>query len=101
MADDGARKTATHNRALAMATRNVEIATWNKKDFAAQAYIVKYLGASEQTHVRHCQNASEMWESLEKHYKLKGQIEIANASARLSTIIMSDAETLVDYVKRL
>lgn len=32
--------------------RNMEIKAWLDLDFKAQASIVKYLGASEQTHVR-------------------------------------------------
>ena len=38
-------------------------------DLDAQAFFVKYLGASEQTHIRHCDATAQMWESL----KLSGR----------------------------
>ena len=52
-------------------------------------------------HVRRCEYAYEMWEALESHYVLQGDIEIANAIARLSAIIMYEAEELPIYVLRL
>ena len=42
-----------------------------------------------------------MWESLKSFYELQGEIEIANATAQLSTIIMGEVEDLVVYVRRL
>ena len=70
-------------------------------DLKAQSFIVKYLGASEHTHVRNCTYAWEMWVALKSFYELQGEIEVANASAQLSAIIMAEAEDITLYVRRL
>lgn len=74
---------------------------WIKMDMKAQAFIVKYLGPSEHTHTRHCTYAYQMWESLKSFYELQGEIEVANAQAQLSAIIMTESESLAVYVRRL
>lgn len=82
-------------------TREAEIEAWIDRDMEARAFIVKYLGASEHTHVRNCKSAFEMWNSLKNFYELQGEIEIANATAQLSAIIMTEAEDITTYVRRL
>ena len=67
----------------------------------AQAFIVKYLGASEHTHVRNCTSAFEMWNSLSSFYELQGEIEISNATPQLSAIVMAEVEDITVYVRRL
>lgn len=67
----------------------------------AQAFIIKYLGASEHTHVRNCTAAYEMWNSPSTLYELQGEIEIYNATAQLSAIVMTEAIDIVVYVRRL
>ena len=42
-----------------------------------------------------------MWENLKSFYELQGEIEVANAQAQLSGIIMTESESLVVYVRRL
>ena len=74
---------------------------WIKMDMKAQTFIVKYLGPSEHTHTRHCTYAYQMWESLKSFYELQGEIEVANAQAQLSAIIMTESESLAVYVRRL
>ena len=65
-------------------TREDEIDAWMTMDLKAQSFIVKYLGASEHTHTRSCQFAYEMWDSLKSFYELQGEIEVSNATAKLS-----------------
>ena len=65
------------------------------------AYIVKHLQTGELTHVRNCETAADMWDALKTFYDIQGAIEIANAEAELTAIIMGEAEDLSDYVKRL
>ena len=60
----------------------------SKKNIAAMAYIVKHLQTGELTHVRNCTIAAEMWEALKSFYDIQGAIEIANAEAELTAIIM-------------
>ena len=78
-----------------------EIDAWMAMDLKAQSFIVKYLGASEHTHVRNCKFAHEMWDSLKSFYELQGEIEVSNATAQLSAIIMTEAEDITVYVRRL
>ena len=70
-------------------------------DLDAQAFIVKYIGASEQTHIRNCDTAHEMWMALKTFYELQGDIEVANAHAQLSAIVMGESEEIDVYVRRL
>ena len=62
-------------------TRESEIDAWMAMDLKAQAFIVKYLGASEHTHTRNCQFAYEMWDSLKSFYELQGEIEAIAGAA--------------------
>ena len=48
--------------------------------------------------MRNCETSFDMWESLKSFYELQGEIEIANATAQLSAIIMGEAEDLAVYV---
>ena len=68
---------------------------------AMEAFIVKYLGSSEQTHVRSCDYAFQMWDALKKYYNLQGEIEVANAQAQLSAILQTESEGITVYVRRL
>ena len=52
------------------ANSQIDVDAWLLMDMKAQAFIVKYLGASEHTHVRNCAYAYEMWESLRSFYEL-------------------------------
>ena len=61
--------------------RENAIQNWMDMDLDAQAFIVKYIGASEQTHIRNCDTAHEMWIALKTFYELQGDIEVANAHA--------------------
>ena len=70
-------------------------------DLDAQAFIVKYIGAYEQTHIRNCDTAHEMWTALKTFYELQGDIEVADAQAQLSTIVMGESEEIAVYVRRL
>ena len=42
-----------------------------------------------------------MWEALKSFYDIQGAIEIANAEAKLTAIIMGEAEDVSDYATRL
>ena len=42
-----------------------------------------------------------MRNSLKASYELQGEIEVANATAQLSAIIMIEAEDITTYVRRL
>ena len=66
-------------------------------DLDAQAFI----RASEQTHITSCDTAHEMWMSLKTFYEFQGDIEVANAHAQLSAIVMGESEDIVVYVRRL
>ena len=81
--------------------RETEIEKWLDMDLDAQAFIVKYIGASEQTHIRNCNTAHEMWTALKTFYELQGDIEVANAQAQLSAIVMGESEDIAVYVRRL
>ena len=84
-----------------MIARDAEIDQWIEKDIDAQAFLIQYIGTQQQTHVRNCDTAFEMWEKLKSYYQLKGEVEIANANALLSAIVMSESEELSPYVQRL
>ena len=42
-----------------------------------------------------------VWNSLKSFYSLQGGIEISDATAQLSTIIMAEAKDITVYVRRL
>ena len=96
-----ARVAAARDNEREISVRNVAIENWLDLDLKAQSFIVKYLGASEHTHVRNCTYAWEMWAALKSFYELQGEIEVANANAQLSAIIMAEAEDITLYVRRL
>ena len=52
-------------------------------------------------HTRNYSYAFEKWDALKKFYELQGEIEVANAQAQLSAIIMTEAEPISAYVVRL
>ena len=92
----------------AVTVRNAEVVAraalnvaWKRKDQKARAYFVKHLHPDEYVHVRTCKHAHEMWDALVKVYAKRGEIEIANANAQLSAIVMGESEDLTDFVKRL
>ena len=58
------RVIARDEHAAEIITREDDIQKWMDMDLDAQAFIVKYIGASEQTHIRSCDTAHEMWMSL-------------------------------------
>ena len=70
---------ARATRAAEIVARDAAIADWRKRDLTAQTLILKYLGPSEQMHVRKCLFAHEMWTALKTFYELQGNIEVANA----------------------
>lgn len=76
------------DRDAEIVVRNAEIDVWMDLDLEAQAFIVKYLGAFEHTLVRNCTYAWEMWNALISFYDLQGEIELSNANAQLSAVIM-------------
>ena len=95
------RAVARDENGLDISAREAEIEKWLDMDLDAQAFIVKYIGASEQTHIRNCDTAHEMWTALETFYQLQGDIEVANAQAQLSAIVMGETEDIAVYVRRL
>ena len=97
----GDRATARDAHTVNIEDRQIEIDKWIEKDLDAQAFLVQYVGTKQQTHIRNCDTAYEMWESLKAYYQLKGDVEIANANALLSAIFMSETEDLSSYVQRL
>lgn len=42
-----------------------------------------------------------MWNTLKSFYELQGEIEIANANAQVSAVIMGEAEDITVFVHRL
>ena len=82
-------------------TREVEIEALVDKEMEAKAFMVKYIGASEHTHVRNCKSAFEMWNSSKAFYELQGEIEVVNATTQLSAIIWTKAEDIPTNVRRL
>ena len=95
------RVAARDENTAEIAARETEIQIWMDMDLDAQAFIVKYIGASEQTHIRNCDTAHEMWTALKTFYELQGDIEVANANAQLSAIVMGETEDIAVYVRRL
>ena len=92
---------AVGDRNVVLIASQILIDAWFDKDLDAQAFIVKYLGSSEQTHVRNCDYAFQMWDALKKYYTLQGEIEVANAQAQLSTILQTESEGITVHVRRL
>ena len=70
-------------------------------DLDAQTFLVKYIGASEQTLIKNCDIAYEMSTALKTYHELQGDIEIANANAMLLAIVMGENEDIAIYVCRL
>ena len=64
------RTASTQDRLTDIDVRDAEIETWMDRDLKAQAFIVRYLGPSEQTHVRNCDYAFQMWDALKSFYSL-------------------------------
>lgn len=95
------RGVAIRQKAIEIAACQLTIDEWMESDLDAQAFIVKYLGASEQIHVRNCDFAYQMWDSLKSYYMLQGEIEVSNAEAQLSAIMQSESEDISAYVRRL
>ena len=62
---------------------------------------MKYLGSSEQTHVRHYDFAYQIWDALKSYYNLQGEIEVANAQAQLFSIMQTKSKDITVYVRRL
>ena len=67
--------------AVELTTREDEIQKWLDMDPDAQVFILKYIGASKQTHIRNCNTAYEILRALKIFYELQGDIEVANAHA--------------------
>lgn len=95
------RSAARDAHTESISERDLEIEQWTMKDYDAQAFLVQYVGARQQTHIRNCSTAFEMWEALKSYYQLKGETEISNANALLSAIVMGETEDLVAYIQRL
>ena len=95
------REDARNAHTIDMKERDEEIQKWLDMDLGAQSFIVKFLGPSEQTHIRNCDIAHEMWMNLKSFYELQGDIEVANAQAKLSAIVMGETEEIAVYVRRL
>lgn len=72
-----------------------------KTDLKAHAFIVKYLGLGELTHIRKCDFAYQIGDILKRYYSLQSNIEISNANAQLYAITQVEAEDLTSFVKRL
>ena len=58
------RVAARDENTAEIAARETEIQIWMDMDLDAQAFIVKYIGAAEHTHIRNCDTAHEMWTAL-------------------------------------
>ena len=76
-------------------TREDGIQKWLNMDLDTQALIVKYNGASKQTHIRNYDTAHEMWIALKTLYELQCDIEVANVHAQLSAIVMGESKKLM------
>ena len=67
----------------------------------AQSFLIQHIGVKQLSHVITCISANEMWESLSAYFELKGDVEIANANALPSAIVLHESEDLSVYVQRL
>ena len=99
--DAAPRRAAANTHQQNVDARNLLVDAWDAQDLKAQAYIVRFLGPSEQIHVRDCDYAYEMWNNLASFYEVQGAIEEANALAKVSATVMGEAEDLQEFVKRL
>ena len=95
------RPAARDARDLAIIARDLEIENWEEQDMDAQSFSIQHIGVKRLSHVTNCLTAYEMWESLSAYFQLKGDVEIANANALLSAIVMHESEDLSVYVQRL
>ena len=84
------RAIARDDNLVKITNRECEIEKWLDMDVGAKAFIVKYVGASKSTHITDCNIAHDMWIALKSYYELQGDIEIANANAQLSAILMCE-----------
>ena len=97
-ADRPAARDARNDEIIA---RNIEIDKWDEQDGDAMSFIILHIGARQLSHVRNCDTAHDMWKSLSAYFQLKGDVELANANALLSAIVMYESEDLSVYVQRL
>ena len=67
----------------------------------AQSFFIQHIGVKQLSQVKNCLSANEMWESLSAYFERKGDVEIANANALLSAIVMHEFEDISVYVQRL
>ena len=95
------RPAARDARDESIIARDLEIEKWEEQDMDAQSFLIQHIGVKQLSHVRNCLTANEMWESLSAYFQLKGDVEIANANALLSAIVMHESEDLSVYVQRL
>ena len=95
------REDARNAHNLDMVRNDESIQKWLDMDLDAQSFRVKFMGDSEQIHIRGCDTAHEMWTNLKIFYEFQGDIEVANAQAKLSTIVMGETEEISVYVRRL
>ena len=95
------RPAARNARDASIIARDLEIEKWEEQDMDAQSFLIQHIGVKQLSHVRNCLTANEMWESLSAYFELKGDVEIANAQALLSAIVMHESEDLSVYVQRL
>ena len=95
------RPAARDARGESIIARDLEIDKWDEQDMNAQSFLIQHIGVKQLSHVRNCLSANEMWESLSAYFELKGDVEIANANALLSAIVMHEYEDLSVYVQHL
>ena len=63
------RAIAREENGVDITAREAKIEKWLDMDLDAQAFFVKYIGASEQTHIRNCDTTHEMWTTLKTFYE--------------------------------
>ena len=95
------RPVARDTRDASIIARDLDIKKWEEQDMDAHSFLIQHIGVKQLSHVRNCLTTTEMWESLSAYFKLKGDVEIANANALLSAIVMHESEDLSVYVQRL
>ena len=95
------RPAARDARDESIIARDLEIEKWEEQDMDAQSFLIQHIGVKQLSHVINCLTANEIWESLSAYFQVKGDVEIANANALLSAIVMHEFEDLSVYVPRL
>ena len=88
------RPAARDARDASIIARDLGIEKWEEQDMDAQSFLIQHIGVKQLSHVRNCLTAHEMWEALSAYFQLKGDVEIANANALLSAIVMHETEDL-------